>query len=151
MRQRPAFRRLLGPAAALALLPVLPQLLVPRAVKAAPPPSAAVRDLLTRDLAGVEGKEIRLLTVEYPPGASSLPHRHNAQVIVYVLEGSVRMKVEGSPAVTLGPGETFVEGPDDVHTVSANASRTRPARILVFMVKSKTAPVSVPVSPAVQP
>ena len=87
-----------------------------------------------------------MLTVEYLPGGASLPHRHNAQVFVYVLEGAVRMQIEGSAPVTLGPGETFYEGPDDIHTVSANASQTKPARILVFMVKEKVAAISTPVT-----
>jgi len=87
-----------------------------------------------------------MLTVEYVAGGASLPHRHNAQVFVYVLSGSVRMQVEGSPAVKLGPGQTFYEGPDDIHTVSANASRTKPAMILVFMVKDKDAPASIGVA-----
>ncbi len=88
-----------------------------------------------------------MLTVEYVPGGASLAHRHNAQVFVYVLQGSVRMQVQGAPLVTLGPGDTFYEGPEDIHTVSANASATEPARILVFMVKDKAAPSSTAISP----
>jgi quercetin dioxygenase-like cupin family protein len=103
---------------------------------------AIVKQLMTRDLAGVAGKEVLMVTVEYLAGGASLPHRHNAQVFVYVLEGKVRMQVEGAAAVTLGPGETFYESPDDIHTISANASRTKSARILVFIIKDKGAPVS---------
>ncbi len=106
---------------------------------------------MTRDLAGADGKEVRMLTVEYPPGGASLPHRHDAQVFVYVLEGTVRMQVEGSPTVTLKAGETFYEGPNDIHSVSANASQTQPARILVFMVKNKGAPATTPVAPQGRP
>lgn len=113
--------------------------------------STAAHELLARDLDGVPGKELRLLTVDYLPGGASLPHRHDAQVFVYVLEGSVRMQVEGSPLQLLGPGQTFYEGPDDIHSVSANASATKPARILVFMVKEKGAPVSRPVASKAQP
>jgi quercetin dioxygenase-like cupin family protein len=113
----------------------------------APPPAAVVRELLARDMAGVDGKEFRMLTVEYIAGGASMPHRHNAQVFVYVLDGAVRMQIQGSEPVTLGPGEVFYEGPDDIHTVSANASQTKPARILVFIVKDKAAPVSTPVAP----
>ncbi len=102
--------------------------------------------LLQRDASSTPGKEILVLTVEYQPGGQSLPHRHNAEVVVYVLEGTVRMQVEGGPMVTLGPGETFYEGPGDVHTVSANASPTAPARILVFMLKDKAAPVTTAVA-----
>jgi quercetin dioxygenase-like cupin family protein len=111
-----------------------------------PPPDAVVHQLMTRDLIGATGKEILLLTVEYVAGGASLPHRHNAQVFVYVLDGAVRMQIEGGAPVTLRAGDTFYEGPDDVHTISANASRTKPARILVFIVKDKGAPVSSPVA-----
>lgn len=104
-------------------------------VKAAP--------LMTKALAGIEGKEGLMLTVDLPPGADSPPHRHNANTFVYVLEGSVVMQVAGQPAVTLSKGETFYESPSDVHTVSRNASKTEPARILVFMVKDQGAPATV--------
>jgi quercetin dioxygenase-like cupin family protein len=109
------------------------------------PAAASTKELMTRPLVGVSGKEIRMLTVEYVPGGASLPHRHNAQVFVYVLDGAVRMQVEGSAPVTLGPGETFYEGPEDIHTVSANASETKPARILVFVIKDVGAPGTVAV------
>ncbi|MGA8707213.1 MAG: cupin domain-containing protein [Steroidobacteraceae bacterium] len=102
-------------------------------------PPEQVRQLMQKDLTDVPGMEVRLLTVEYLPGGASLPHRHNAQVFVYVLSGTVRMQVQGGPVMTLGPGQTFYEGKDDTHTVSANASRTRPAKILVFMVRNKDA------------
>lgn len=111
----------------------------------AAPPASIVKELLARNLVGTSGKEIRMLTVEYLPGGASLPHRHNAQVFVYVLEGAVRMQVEGSVPVTLGPGGTFYEGPGDIHAVSANASQTKPARILAFIVKDVGAPISVAV------
>jgi quercetin dioxygenase-like cupin family protein len=114
-------------------------------------PDATVKELMTRDLVGAAGKEVLMVTVEYLKGGASLPHRHNAQVFVYVLEGNVRMQVQGSVAVTLGPGETFYEGPDDIHTISANASRTKSARILVFIVKDKGAPVSSDAGPASRP
>lgn len=108
-----------------------------------PSPSPAVVDeLMHKDLAGAPGKELLMLTVEYLPGGASLPHRHDAQVFVYVLEGELTMQVAGSPPVTLRPGQTFYENPSDVHLVSANASKTMPAKILVFMVKNKNAPVS---------
>ena len=101
--------------------------------------------LLTKELPGVPGKEASMLTVEYAPGQASSPHRHNASTFVYVLEGSVVMQVQGGKAMTLGPGETFYESPDDVHVVSRNASDTKSARILVFFVKEKGTPASVPV------
>jgi quercetin dioxygenase-like cupin family protein len=98
---------------------------------------AVVAQLMTRDLIGMPGKEVTMETVEYAPGGKSPPHRHHAQVFVYVLEGSVRMQVQGSPAVTLSPGGTFYESPDDLHVVSENASQTKPAKFLVVMVKDK--------------
>jgi quercetin dioxygenase-like cupin family protein len=110
-----------------------------------------IKEQLVRDLVGVRGKELRLITVNYPPGGESPPHRHNAQVFVYVLEGSVRMQVEGSPPVTLRAGQTFYEGPHDVHVISANASQTIAARILVFIVKDKRQPLfSAPTSGSYQ-
>ena len=98
---------------------------------------AVVAPLITRDLIGMPDKEVTIETVEYAPGGKSPSHRHHAQVFVYVLEGSVRMQVQGSPAVTLGPGGTFYESPDDVHIISENASQTKPAKFLVVMVKDK--------------
>jgi quercetin dioxygenase-like cupin family protein len=108
--------------------------------------SAAVKSLLEKDLVGAAGKELILLTVEYVPGGASLPHRHDAQVFVYVLEGELTMQVKGSPAVNLHPGDTFYEGRDDIHSVSANTSQQAPAKILVFMVKDKGKPASRPAS-----
>jgi quercetin dioxygenase-like cupin family protein len=105
---------------------------------------ADVATLMTRDLGGIPGKEGLMLTVEYPPGGSSPPHRHDANVFVYVLEGSVIMQVEGKDAVTLRAGDTFYESPTDVHLKSANASQTAPAKILVVMVKDKGKPASRP-------
>jgi quercetin dioxygenase-like cupin family protein len=106
---------------------------------------AKVTPLLTKDLMGIMGKEGSMVTVEYAPGASSSEHRHNAHTFVYVLEGSVVMQVKGGKEVTLGPGQTFYESPDDIHTVSKNASSTKPAKFLVFFVKEKGAPATVPV------
>jgi quercetin dioxygenase-like cupin family protein len=105
---------------------------------------AKVTPLMNQDLTGIAGKEATMVTVEYAPGASSAAHRHNAQTFVYVLEGSVVMQVNGGKEVTLGPGQTFYESPEDVHTVSRNASATKPAKFLVFFVKQKGAPTTVP-------
>ncbi len=93
--------------------------------------------MLRRDVVDMPGKEVLIETVDYPPGVSSNPHRHDAQVFVYVLQGQVVMQVQGGARMTLGPGQTFYESPSDIHSVSANASRTEPARILVFMIKDK--------------
>jgi quercetin dioxygenase-like cupin family protein len=105
-------------------------------------PPAAVKQLMTKDLTGAAGKEVLVSTVTYPPGGASPPHRHDAQVFVYVLEGELIMQVQGGPKVTLKPGETFYESPSDVHSVSANASQTAPAKFLVFIIKDKGAPTT---------
>ena len=104
-----------------------------------------VRSLMSKDLAGVAGKEFSMLSVEYSPGESSPAHTHHAQALVYVLEGSIVMQAKGKAPVTLAPGQTWYEGPDDVHLVSRNASDSVPAKYLVFMVKDKGAPILTPV------
>jgi quercetin dioxygenase-like cupin family protein len=104
-----------------------------------------VRSLLSKDLAGAPGKEISMITVEYSPGESSPAHTHHAQAMVYVLEGSIVMQAKGKAAVTLASGQTWYEGPNDVHVVSRNASDSAPAKYLVFMVKDKGAPILTPV------
>jgi len=103
-----------------------------------------VMPVLSKDLTDIPGKEGLMLTVEYPPGGSDPIHRHNAHAFVYVLEGSVVMQVRGGKETTLTPGQTFYEGPDDVHVVGRNASQTKPAKFIVFFVKDKGAPVLVP-------
>ena len=114
--------------------------------RASDPQPAVVKPLLSKDLTGIDGREGVMLTVEYPPGGASAPHRHDAHVFVYVLEGSLVMQADGRDAVTLGPGETFYESPEDVHRVSANASKTEPVKFLVFFVKEKGKPSSRPVA-----
>jgi quercetin dioxygenase-like cupin family protein len=108
------------------------------------PEEAKVTPLFSKDLANIPGKEGLMITVEYPPGSSDPIHRHNAHAFVYVLEGSVVMQLRGGKEVTLTPGETFYEGPDDVHVVGKNAIQTKPAKFVVFLVKDKGAPVVVP-------
>jgi quercetin dioxygenase-like cupin family protein len=105
-----------------------------------------VKQLLTEDLAGIPGKEAVMLTVEYLPGGASLPHRHDANVFVYVLEGSIVTQVDGQDAKTLSAGQTFHESPGDIHRKSANASATQPAKFLAFIVKDKGKPISRPVA-----
>lgn len=107
--------------------------------------AAKVQQLLTQPLEGVQGKEVTMLTVEYPPGGVSQPHRHDADVFVYVLEGAIVMQVDGQEPVTVRRGETFRELPGDVHRQSANASKTEPARFLVFVIKEPGKPVTRPV------
>jgi quercetin dioxygenase-like cupin family protein len=105
---------------------------------------AVVTPLMTKELADMLGKEALMISVEYPPGSKDPVHRHNAHAFVYVLEGSVVMQVKGGTPVTLTPGQTFYEGPDDVHVVGRNASSSKPARFLVLLLKNKGAPVLVP-------
>jgi quercetin dioxygenase-like cupin family protein len=105
---------------------------------------AKVTELMSKDLTNLPGKEGLMITVEYPPGSSDPIHRHNAHAFVYVLEGSIVMQVRGGKEVTLTLGQTFYEGPDDVHVVGRNASKTKPARFVVFLVKDKGAPVVTP-------
>lgn len=105
---------------------------------------AKVTELMSKDLANLPGKEGLMVIVEYPPGSTDPIHRHNAHAFVYVLEGSIVMQVRGGKETTLGPGQTFYEGLDDVHVVGRNASKTKPAKFVVFFVKDKGAPVLVP-------
>ncbi len=106
---------------------------------------AKVTEVLSKDLSDIPGKEGLMITVEYPPGASDPVHRHNAHGFIYVLEGSIVMQVKGGKKVTLTPGQTFYEGPNDIHVVGRNASKTQPAKFVVFLVKDKGAPVLIPV------
>lgn len=106
---------------------------------------AKVTRLMSKDLPEFPGKEGLMITVVYPPGASDPIHRHNADAFIYVLEGSVVMQLKGGKAVTLTPGQTFYEGPKDVHIVGRNASDTQPAKFIVFLVKTKGAPLLIPV------
>jgi len=107
---------------------------------------AKVTPLMSKDLTEFPGKEGVMITVEYPPGSTDPIHRHNAHAFVYVLEGSIVMQVRGGEEVTLTPGQTFYEGPNDVHVVGRNASQTNPAKFVAFFVKDKGAPILVPAS-----
>ena len=104
-----------------------------------------VTSLMSKDLKDFPGKEGLMITVEHAPGGSSPIHRHNAHAMLYVLEGSVVQQVKGGKEVTLTPGQTFYEGPDDIHVVDRNASKTQPAKFVVFLIKDKGAPALVPV------
>jgi quercetin dioxygenase-like cupin family protein len=108
-------------------------------------PEASVIPLMSKDLIDIPGKEVSMITVEYPPGSNDPIHRHNAHAFVYVLEGSIVMQVKGGKELTLTPGQTFYEGPDDVHIVGRNASKTKPAKFVVLLIKDKGSPVLVPV------
>ena len=104
-----------------------------------------VTSLMSKDLTENPGKELLMITVEHAPGGSSPIHRHNAHAMVYVLEGSVVMQVKGGKEVTLKPGQSFYEGPNDIHIVDRNVSKTQPAKFVVFLIKDKGAPALVPV------
>src|SRR5260370_42707908 len=105
---------------------------------------AQVTTLMSKDLADFPGKEGLIITVGYPPGSSDPIHRHNAHAFVYVLEGSIVMQVRGGKEVTLTPGQTFYECPNDVHIIGRNASKTHAANVVVFLVKDKEPPVMIP-------
>ena len=106
---------------------------------------ANVTPLISKELKENPGKEATMIVVDYPPGSSDPIHRHNAHAFLYVLEGSIVMQLKGEKQVTLTPGQTFYEGPDDEHIVGRNASRTKPAKFVVFLINDKGAPVLVPI------
>ena len=107
--------------------------------------AAKVTELQSRPIAGVPGKEGTMILVEYAPGDVDPIHRHDASVFLYVLEGVIEMQVKGGELVTLHPGQTYFEGPDDVHIVGRNASRTEPAKFIAVLVKNQGAPILMPV------
>jgi len=109
-----------------------------------PAQEAKVTDLMSKDMTNIPGKQGLMAIVDYPPGSVDPIHRHNAHAFIYVLEGSIVMQVRGGKEVTLTPGQTFYEGPDDVHVVGRNASKTKPAKFVLFMVKNQGAPILVP-------
>lgn len=104
-----------------------------------------VNSLFTKQLPELPGKEIEVITVNYAPEAADAIHRHNAHVVVYVIEGEVEMQVRGGKLQRLGPGQVFYESPEDIHTVSRNASKTKPAKFVVFVIKNEGAPILIPV------
>jgi quercetin dioxygenase-like cupin family protein len=112
---------------------------------AVPAEAADVKELFAIDLPDYPGKEGRMIEVSYPPGVQDVVHRHDAHAFVYVLEGQIIMELKGQPAVTLKAGQTFYEGPADVHLVGRNASNTEPARFVVVLLKGKGAPILTPV------
>jgi len=128
----------------LVLLVLMPGTLMAQDPALTKAPQASVTPLTSKDLPEFAGKEVLMITVDYPPGSADPIHRHNAHAFIYVLEGSIIMQVKGGKEVTLTPGQTFYEGPNDVHVVGRNASTTRPAKFVVFFIKDKGAPVLVP-------
>ena len=137
------FRKLiLATAGLIVFAPVVQQGTLAQGAKSTP--EAKVTPLFSKDLTDLSGKEGVMITVEYPPGASDPVHRHNVDAFVYVLGGSIVMQVRGGKEVTLTPGQTFFEGPSDVHVVGRNASKTKPAKFVVVLVKEKGAPILVP-------
>jgi quercetin dioxygenase-like cupin family protein len=134
----------------LALAVLITSTLIPTSTLVAEKPVASpiahetITPLITKDLAVSPGEQVLMYTVDFPPGFSSPVHRHNAQVSVYVLEGSVVMQVRGQKELTLGPGQSFYEDPSDIHIVSRNASSTKPAKFVVFLINKKGAPLVIP-------
>jgi quercetin dioxygenase-like cupin family protein len=128
----------------LVLLFLMPGVLMAQQPSTSQAPHASVTPLISKDVPEFPGKEVLMITVEYPPGSVDPIHRHNAHAFVYVLEGSIIMQVKGGKEVTLTAGQTFYEGPDDIHVVGRNASNTKPAKFVVFFIKDKGAPVLVP-------
>lgn len=123
---------------------LLPAIVITSGVLAAPSVhalDAVVTPLMTKVLADYPGKELNMITVDYPPGSTDPIHRHDAHSFIYVLEGSIVMQVKGGKEVTLKPGETFYEGPNDIHVVGRNASSTKPAKFLVVFLKKEGAPI----------
>ena len=129
----------------LVILFLIPGTLMAQQSATSQAPHASVTPLTSKDLPEFPGKEVLMITVDYPPGSTDPIHRHNAHAFIYVLEGSIVMQVKGGKEVTLTPGQTFYEGPNDVHVVGKNASSTKPAKFVVFFIKDKDAPVVVPV------
>ncbi|NID03532.1 cupin domain-containing protein [Luteibacter jiangsuensis] len=127
------------------LLAVVPALALAQKDPADGAPQPDVKDLMTKALKDNPGKEITLISVDYPPGAIEHVHRHDAHAMLYVIEGNIVMGVKGKPEQTLNAGDTFYEGPDDIHTVGRNASKTEPARFVVFILKDKGKPLVMPV------
>ena len=150
MQARLETQRMTSSKLRLALVVLVASILIPTGTLIAQrpvTPSAAqetITPLITKDLAGFPGEQALMYTVDFPPGFSSPVHRHNAQVSVYVLEGSVVMQLRGQKELTLGPGQSFYEDPNDIHVVSRNASSTKPAKFLVFMINKKGAPLVIP-------
>ena len=143
-----ATARILGASLVACLIPMLALMLVAEpaaAQQAAAAPQAEVTPLMSKDLPELPGKEFTMITVVYPPGCQDPVHRHDAHAIVYVLEGTVVMQVKGGKEVTLTAGQTFYEGPNDVHVVGRNASTTEPAQLVVVLIKAKGAPILTPV------
>jgi quercetin dioxygenase-like cupin family protein len=120
-------------------------LLTTTALQAEAADQVKITDLMTKDLVNVPGKEVTMIVVDYPPGADPV-QRQNASAFVYVLEGSIVMQMKGGEKVTLHPGDTFYEDPEGIHLVGKNASDTKPAKFLVFLVKDKGAPLLIPVN-----
>ncbi|MFW7341591.1 cupin domain-containing protein [Pollutimonas sp. H1-120] len=127
-----------------AVLPLLMAACLSMGAAHAAPPEAIVKQVMTQPLNDYPGKEALMITVDYPPGAVDPVHRHNAHSFVYVLEGSIVMQVQGGKQVTLTPGQSFYEGPDDIHTVGRNASQTEPAKFLVLLLKERDMPFFIP-------
>ncbi|KFI22893.1 cupin domain-containing protein [Nitrosococcus oceani] len=107
--------------------------------------AADITQLLNVDIPPLpDNQEVVMLTVELQPGETSSPHKHNAHTFVYTLEGNIMMQVKGKKEKVLNPGDTFYETPDEIHTVMKNMSNIKEGKLLVFFIKTKGDPISVP-------
>ncbi len=130
-------------------LPAMLVLAAAPAFAAAPQPDVA--ELMKKAVPEVPGKEMVMLSVTYPPGGADPIHRHDAHALVYVTEGSIVMGVKGGKEQTLTVGQTYYEGPNDVHTVGRNASKTKPAKFVVVLLKDAAKPALIPTDAAGKP
>lgn len=138
-------KRMLAPAFLITGVMILTGSLILSSPLMAQEKQETITPIMTHALTEVSDGEVLMYTVDFPPGFSSSIHRHDAQVSVYVLEGSVVMQVKGGKEITLGPGQSFYENPGDIHVVSRNASSSKPAKFLVFLIHKKGAPLVIPV------
>jgi quercetin dioxygenase-like cupin family protein len=122
-----------------ALVAASTMLLAPAIVRAAGEARETVTPAFSHPIMNVPGKSITSLVVTYPPGAKTPPHRHGrAFVVAYVLEGSIRSKVDGVEKVYKA-GESWTERPGAHHQVSENASATEPAKLMAYLIADSKA------------
>jgi quercetin dioxygenase-like cupin family protein len=111
------------------------------------------RVVLSQPLSTMDGDHLKgvLVEVHYGPGEASLPHTHPCAVIGYVAQGAIRTQVQGEPEATHQAGQSFYEPPNGVHLISANASPSKPATLIAFLICDREAPLSVDVPASTHP
>jgi quercetin dioxygenase-like cupin family protein len=100
---------------------------------------------MKQPLADMAGKVATVLAVDYAPGAASDPHVYPGSVFAYVLKGTVVTQVEGEQPMTYTKGQSWYESPKQPHLVTKNASRTEPAKHLVFLLSQVGEALKAPV------